>query len=326
MKITLSALLLVTFSFTSFGQNPPPAPPPPAPPASTAPTVPAPPKTDMLDHWRRATISLGQVVQDGLVSRFITQGSGVIVALDARRGCILTAKHMLVNPSTGLATTHLWMRFPALDGEDEQPIELTLFDPVGRNVWVTSADAGDLAIIPLPQQVGARNNLHAVFVSDFANPEQDIFQGATVVVLGYPQIVGESYLVSPVARNGIIAWVDPKQPVDKPFLVDANLYNGNSGGPVFRIRNGMDRYGNLNLGAGIAFVGIVSEGPLQQAPVVSADGIVYHQNPITGIQNQEVAIVANVGGIGIIEPASRARKLIEDTFAKLPPQPVAPAP
>lgn len=307
MKTILAVLFLVAFH-SGFGQTATSAVAPATPPPAAAPAK----QTDMLDHWRRATISLGQVIQDGT---FVTQGSGVIVGLDAHRGCILTAKHMIVNPGTGLATPHLWMRFPSFDGEVESPIELTLYDPQGHFVWVTDAEAGDLAILPLPTQAWTRNNLHAVGIADFADPEKDVFQGAGVVVLGYPQIVGEAYLGSPIARNGIIAWVDPTDPSGKPFLVDANLYNGNSGGPVFRVRNGMDRYGNINLGGGLALLGIVSQGPLQNAPVISADGIVYHQNPITGAQNQEVAIVANVGGIGIIEPASHARKLIEDTFA-----------
>jgi Trypsin-like peptidase domain len=312
MKTILVALFLVVFSSGIPAQVIPPVSPP-------APVAPVPQKpVDFLDHWRRATISLGQVVKDGTVSRFVTQGSGVLVALDAHRGCILTAKHMIVNPNTGMATPHLWMRFPAFDGEQEDPIELSLYNPQGQNIWVTDPDAGDLAIIPLPQQAWARTNLRGVNIKDFADPTIDVFQGATVVVLGYPQIVGEDYLGSPIARSGIIAWVNPASPADKPFLVDANLYNGNSGGPVFRVRNGMDRYGNINLGGGLALLGIVSQGPLQNAPVISADGIVYHQNPITGTQNQEVAIVANVGGIGIIEPASHARKLIEDTFAKIP--------
>jgi hypothetical protein len=279
----------------------------------------------MLDHWKRATIALGVVVQEGNSSKFVTVGSGVIVALDAHRAALLTTKHMVINPDTGRMTPFLWMRFPSVDGENEAPVALTLFDPQSHNVWKTTSDGGDLALIPMPIQAWTRQRIDAVSVSDFANPENDIFQGAAVLVLGYPQIVGESYLVSPIARGGIIAWVDPKNPASEPFLVDANLYNGNSGGPVFRVRNGFDRYGNFNLGGGLVLLGIVSKGPLQNAPVVSADGFVYHQNPITGAQNQEMAIVANVGGIGIIEPVSRARKLIEEVYHSLP-QPAAPVP
>jgi len=271
---------------------------------------------EILEHWRRSTVALGQVYQDAAGTHFVTNGSAVIVSLDSHRACLLTAKHMLVNPDNGQITQQLWMRFPSVSGEDEKPLPLTLFFN-GTNVWRSSDDGSDLAVIPLPN-LASRTRVDAVDVTSFADPSNDVFQGATVVVLGYPQIVGEKFLTAPIARNGIIAWINPKDPSNEVFLVDANLYNGNSGGPVFRVRNGMDRYGNINLGGGLALLGIVSRGPLQTAPIVSADGIVYHENPITHVQNQEAAIVANVGGIGIIEPVSRARKLLESVFTNPP--------
>ncbi len=273
---------------------------------------------EMLSHWRQATVALGVVIKDGNNAKFVTTGSAVIVALDSRHGCLLTAKHMVVNLDTGAVTPNLWVRFASLSGGEENPIPLTLFDQQGRNVWKTSSDGGDLAVIPLPQEAWSRKRVEAVSIADFADPKNDVFQGANVIVLGYPQIIGEAFLSSPIARGGIIAWVNPKDPGGEPFLVDANLYNGNSGGPVFRVRNGLDRFGNVNLGGGLALLGIVSKGPLQNAPVISADGYVYHENAATGGKHKEVAVVANVGGIGIIEPASRARKLIEEAFANPP--------
>jgi hypothetical protein len=273
----------------------------------------------MLDHWRRVTVALGIVVQDGGATKFVTEGSAVIVAVDSHHACLLTAKHMVVNPDTGSLTRSLWVRFPSADGDTETPIRLALFDPEGRNIWKTSSDGGDLAVIPMPPEAWTRKRIDGVLIGDFADPKEDVFQGANVLALGYPQIIGENFLTSPIARGGIVAWVNPRNPGDEPFLVDANLYNGNSGGPVFRVRNGFDKFGNMILGGGLALIGIVSKGPLQNAPVISEDGIVYHKNPITGAQNQEVAIVKNVGGIGIIEPASRARKLIEEVFASVLP-------
>ncbi len=313
-RTTVVSLVFAVLILARCGIAAPQATPPSIP---TAPAMPA-AAADALDHWRRATIALGVVVQDGNVSKFVTLGSAVIVALDKSRGCLLTAKHMLVNPETGKSTPFLWMRLPSISGEDEKPIALTLFDAQGHNLWITSADTGDLALIPLPDLRGRR--IDAVWVSDFANPATDLFHGASVVVLGYPQIVGEAYLTFPIARGGIIAWIDPKDAAGQPFLVDANLYNGNSGGPVFRVRSGLTREGNMSIGGGLSFLGIVSKGPLQEAPVVSAEGYVYHQNPVTKAQHPEFAIVANVGGIGIIEPASRARKLLESAFAGVPPR------
>jgi hypothetical protein len=56
-------------------------------------TAPQPqPVPDALDHWRRATVSLGQIVDDG-GTKYTTIASGVIIALDEHHGCILTAKH-----------------------------------------------------------------------------------------------------------------------------------------------------------------------------------------------------------------------------------------
>lgn len=270
---------------------------------------------EMLDHWRRSTISLGLVVQENGSTKFVTLGSAVIVALDGHRACLLTAKHMVQDPQSGMPFPALWMRFPALDGKDETPIPLALFDNQHRNTWVASDDS-DLVVLPLPRAAWTHPNPHAVGIQDFANPEIDLFQGAAAMVLGYPGIIGEQFLTAPIARGGMIAWVDPSDPAGKPFLVDANLYNGNSGGPVFRLRNGFDRYGNMNIGGGFAFIGIVSKGPLQQAPVISEQGYVYHVNPVTGRPSQEVAVVKNVGGIGIVEPVARVRKLLEKVYGK----------
>jgi hypothetical protein len=287
--------------------------------AFVAPTVnPTPKATDLIDHWRRATIALGIVAKIGNVSKFAATGSAVIVALDEQYGCLLTAKHMVFDEPTGKNIPLLWMRLPSTAGKDEEPIALTLLDRQGRNLWKASPEGGDLVVIPLPWAELKGRNEDAVEISDFANPQNDVFEGANVIVLGYPQIAEEKYLSSPISRGGIVAWADPNDPSGTPFLVDANLYNGNSGGPVFLVRNGTDRYGNFSLGGGLAFLGIVSKAPLQPAPVVSAGGTVYRQNPISRVLNPEFAMVANVGGIGIIEPAARARKLIGSAFKNLP--------
>jgi hypothetical protein len=49
-----------------------------------------------------------------------------------KRGCLLTAKHLVFDEATGKSTPFLWMRFPLIDGMDEQPIASTLFGSQGR--------------------------------------------------------------------------------------------------------------------------------------------------------------------------------------------------
>jgi hypothetical protein len=267
----------------------------------------------MLEHWRRATVSVGQVVEEGGIKRYVTIGSAVLVATDDYHACILTAKHVVFDPSHGYFPTLMYVRLP----KDRPSAEVDLGVQVplvqdGKNLWKSLPDDSDLAVVPLPD-LSKYPNRHAVSLQDFGGDE-DIFQGASVLVLGYPAILGEAYLTTPIARGGIIAWTDPDDRINKPFLVDANLFSGNSGGPVFRVRNGFDRHGNLNLGGGFAFIGIVSEDAQEPADVIAAAPNfaerVTKPHPITGVPVPEFAIVKNVGGIGVIEPVSKARILV----------------
>jgi hypothetical protein len=91
--------------------------------------------------------------------------------------------------------------------------------------------------------------VHAVGLQDFGNAD-DIYQGASILVFGYPVILGQDYLSTPLARGGIISWIDPTGPTDKRFLIDSNMFNGNSGGPVFHLRSGFTKSGGLVIGMG----------------------------------------------------------------------------
>lgn len=227
---------------------------------------------------------------------------------------------MLVDPSNEHNMTQvLWMRRTTADGKNMPPIPLSLFDNFGRHVWVALPN-NDLAVIPLPFSQLGKKPIAAVQVKDFVSNADDMFQGAQVMVLGYPQVFRNPdqtnpYSTSPIARSGIIAWIDPSDPLGKPFLVDANLYGGNSGGPVFRVKSGFDKFGNFSVvGPSLEFIGIVSQGPMMTVPVVAGDGAVTQPNPRTGKPENEYTVVPYIGGIGVIEPASKALDLLKIVF------------
>jgi hypothetical protein len=53
----------------------------------------------MLEHWQRATVSLGRLILVNGQQRYTTLGSAVLAAVDEHHGCILTAKHMVDDPT-----------------------------------------------------------------------------------------------------------------------------------------------------------------------------------------------------------------------------------
>jgi hypothetical protein len=123
------------------------------------------------------------------------------------------------------------------------------------------------------------------------------------MVLGYPGLVENDYLVRAIVRQGIVAWTNPNRPSDNVFLVDANLYLGNSGGPVLKLPFGIDSKGGWKfLGSGnISLLGIVSKVPNQKINVMST-------SRAGSVQTQ--VEVAGIGGLGVIEPVSKISKLL----------------
>ena len=94
-------------------------------------------------------------------------------------------------------------------------------------------------------------------------------------------------------------------------MVDANLFPGNSGSPVFRVPTGLTREGSFVLGWRVAFLGIVSRGPIQDE-LATADGkpIKFAEAPGEEAAPMRVRVVG-VGGIGVIEPASKVLALVQ---------------
>jgi hypothetical protein len=267
---------------------------------------------EMLEHWRRTTVSLGGYHIVNGKAEYYTIGSGIIIAVDEHHGCILTAKHIIYDAVTNQSKSEIRVRIPEYNGipitELGLPIALI---KEGVQTWKSLPDNSDIAVLPLPD-LSRYSVMDALTLSDFASDDDDVYQGAPILSLGYPNLVGEFPLISPIARAGIIAWTDPSDRLGKRFLVDSNLYSGNSGGPVFHVRSGLSRYDSSKMAYSdsLGLIGMVVEVPLQKAPVRVGSHTAITENPDT---KQPVAITADViavGGIGYVEPVSKIRRLV----------------
>jgi hypothetical protein len=283
--------------------------------------------SDWTEPYRDSTISIGRIVTNANRHIFFQPiGAGIIVGIDEHTAYIVTAKHVFDDPSQNWHPSELRIRFAWQEKESEEqqlgvPIKLT--DEKGTNLWTALDDSSDIAGIPIPADF-SEFHIHAISFGTFASAE-DLFDGATVFIYGFPGIVGNERLVRAVTRSGIVAWTDPSDPLGKPFMVDANIFPGNSGGPVFKMPVGLGKKGGLVLSARVAFLGIISQD-FTNFYAVTADGrIVTYKFPDSPLPSVAQVGVTGIGGLGIVEPAEGVRKLIQQMYNSThPPTPLAP--
>jgi S1-C subfamily serine protease len=279
----------------------------------------APAQLGWLDHWRLATFSFGQKAktQDGK-DFYQVIGTGILIATDQTHLYIVTAKHVFDEPEKNWHPSELRLRFAWEEKQsvfDDLGSDLSLLDATGKPKWHASEDGADIAAIPIEvADLHAPVLPHAISVNDIAK-EQDVFEGATILALGYPGIVGNQYLVRAISRGGIIAWLNPDGPFEKPLIVDANIYPGNSGGPVLKMPTGVDKQGNFIIGGGggARLLGIVSQAPGQQQTMTfQVPGPLGTPQPLTLTQSFPL------GGTGIVEPASKIPALLASFYSPHP--------
>jgi hypothetical protein len=264
-----------------------------------------------LDHWRSASFSFGQVEKDDQgLDYFKVIGTGIMIALDEHHGWIVTAKHVFYDPGRGWHPAEIRVRYAWEEKKsvyDDLGTVLKLQDENNKDLWLSPEDGSDVAVItPIAQPILGVKTQDAIFVTEFAK-DQDIFEGESVVVLGYPGIVGNDYLVRAISRGGIVSWLEPTSPFDKPFLVDSNIYPGNSGGPVIKSPSGSTKEGGFGIGRAV-LLGIVSKAPFQ-----GSDITLQVPGQILPLKlHQDVPL----GGTGIIVPAAEILHFLSSIVPK----------
>jgi len=269
------------------------------------------PAPDWRVSWRNATVAFGEVKHDALLGDYFSAvGTGVIVRAGEHKGYIVTAKHMFCDPEKRWYPRKLNIRFSWEDRKSIYTfvgITILVRDDAGAPLWTAPDDDSDIAALPItPEGLNAllpaddrKQNIEVIGTEDF---DGDLYEGEQVFIFGYPAVAGNDYLARMIVRQGIVAWTNPNDTTVNTFLVDANLYPGNSGGPVIMFPFGLKKDGGINiLGGKPALLGIVSQGAAQdiQATVSGPRGPIAMHAPVVGI-----------GAVGVIEPASKIAKLL----------------
>jgi hypothetical protein len=279
-----------------------------------------------VDDLSRSTISFGRdTVVDfresngNIVKKrvFDVIGTGVVFYIKLFRGkdtiivpTIVTAKHVFYNPDENYFPKKINVRFK---WDEKRPldkyfgIQLDLVDERMLNIWIPHPDPSvDLASLPVnfEGKILDRESLPVLpynIISDLENA----FEGQEVYALGFPGVGGLDYATKPIVRRGIISWISPNEPNRIPFLIDCNVFPGNSGGPIFSSLSGIGKQGGFSIGGGFSFLGIVSKGLSKINPVVSPNYRYLLDDKGGKLLSTETF------SLGIIEPAARIRELLQ---------------
>ncbi len=209
---------------------------------------------------------------------------------------LVTAAHVLDKMQTDDAILFLRKK----NGDGFQKIAFPLkVKKTGRPLWTTHPDA-DVAVmyVALPRDADLLLISTDLLATDEMLEKFSIHPGDQLSCLGFPYGADANEAGFPVLRTGHIASY-PLTPTKKTkvLLVDLNVHNGNSGGPVYFVDINRTFGGTTNLGTTVQFlVGLVSQQSLFEEEVKSMS---------------ETRRVQHQLGIGVVIHASLIREALD---------------
>ncbi len=268
-----------------------------------------------IEDWQKAIVSIG--VTDSIPYKAQNQiyhkkyfsliGTGVLfyIKIDTLPiPVLITAKHVFSSPEEKWEPELVNIRFSSDESKSVYEyfgITVKLKDQNKIN-WISHPNNKvDLACLPLKfSDIPDKANVKVLPYSMIAANE-DLYQGAKVFVLGYPTATGLEFWTKALLREGIIAWTPPEGSDEDRILIDCDVFPGNSGGPVFKVPIGVDKYGTVLSGGEIKFIGIVTQRRFSQTKIISKNREAYDQNELQSFESI---------GIGVIEPSVRVVELL----------------
>jgi hypothetical protein len=153
---------------------------------------------------------------------------------------LVTAKHVLYKKEAPMSTQRkgVMLRFDSL-GESPQLFRLPLYDKGGNAIFSSTLGECDVAVVPINGKVLDDAGIDFVDILDetaldsLKYEEVGLSNGDGVFYLGFPlglRGVEKNYAM---CRSGSIARVDNETVRENVVYLDAPVFPGNSGGPVF---------------------------------------------------------------------------------------------
>lgn len=252
----------------------------------------------IVSHLLRTTIRIESQVPGG-----ISTGTGFFFnfCFDKKTGqgipAIVTNKHVIKDSTIGK------FRFPLADNNGNSILGKTYDVSIEKfeGKWILHPDVNvDLCIFPIAPILNSLKNPeiminYAILSKEDLLSADDLENSVSsiedITMVGYPDGIWDNFNNMPIVRQGITATplnLDFKN--EPKFLIDAAIYGGSSGSPVYLFNRGSypQKNGGICIGNRLKLVGIVSQvfqhsitGSLHICPIPTN----YVQNIMTAIPN-----------------------------------------
>lgn len=216
-------------------------------------------------------IAIGENVGPGQFNWFATGTLfAEVVQRDRKAGTYEYVPWLVTNQHVFRGESHVWIRLNLQDATAKDfRIELTqgkdelwTAHPGGADIAVFCLDAAQLRERQIAEAY-LKSDIHCWRIDDMRR--NGVVEGDGVFVMGYPLGLMSQGTQLPIARMGIIARVrDAYSHLGRPYLVDANITEGNSGGPV-AIRPELTALRNTATHSESMIIGIVSHVEMYSA-------------------------------------------------------------
>lgn len=254
---------------------------------------------DLIVELIRATVEIDQPLGDGTR----TVGTGFLVQAPrpdgAPRVVLVTADHVLKSMPGDEARLG-WRAQDAQGTWKFQPQGVKIRSG-SKELW-TRNPSRDIAVMEIQApEAFAKAAIPLAWLADHNSFEKyGVGPGDEMMVLGYPEGLSSNRAGFPILRYGRVASY-PLAPVSEfpSFLLDFNVFKGNSGGPVF-LTKGLRRG---------------PDAPSEDPPQL-----------VTGMLAQQTTVGDEDLDIGIVLHAAFVREAIASLDAVAPPQPAAAPP
>ncbi len=229
----------------------------------------------------------------------VLQPHGTGVLINYKENFVLvTCRHIVVNPYTKEEFKGLNVILNRLDGGKEQRSIEQVHREFGLK-WVFHHDQNvDIAVTPIAIKQN-EDDIKLVSQNLFENFE-NLPLGEDVFFLGYPLGLGVSNenKSTPLIRAGLVS----AKLNNKTFLIDANVYPGSSGSPVFyrpTIASFSQSSFSIGSGRGLKLLGIIS------------DNLNYIEDAVSTRTGQSRIQFQENAGLGIVQSTSLVTEILD---------------